>query len=60
MVYEKFIPQKCDHSKFERIGVTKDRIYSETEERCVKCGLVREIGSEAKKQLEDNGGEIKC
>ena len=47
MVYEKFIPQKCDHPKFERIGVTKDGIYSETEEECVKCGLVREIGKGA-------------
>jgi len=36
--------KKCDHSKWERIGVTKDGIYSETEERCKECGPVREIG----------------
>jgi len=37
--------KKCEH-QWERIGVTKDGIYSETEERCTKCGLIREIGTE--------------
>lgn len=34
---------KCDH-KFRRIGEYYDGIYSETRERCIKCGYEREIG----------------
>lgn len=35
--------KKCKH-KFERIGEYRDRIYSETQEKCVKCELIREVG----------------
>lgn len=39
--------RKCKHEKgFKRIGVLKDMIYSETEEKCTECGYIREIGKD--------------
>ena len=34
---------KCEH-EFRRIGEWHSRIYSETKEKCEKCGHEREIG----------------
>ena len=36
--------KECKHKEWERIGMLKDGIYSETEEKCKECGLIREIG----------------
>jgi hypothetical protein len=43
--------EKCDHPSFERIGVLRDGIYSETEEKCKECGYIREIGEGDWKEL---------
>ena len=44
------LTKNCKHKEFERIGVTKDGIYSETEEECKECGYVREIGEDWKNE----------
>ncbi len=43
-----YVENDCQHPEFERIGVTRDGIYSETEEKCVVCGYIRDIGEEWK------------
>ena len=48
-----YVENDCKHPEFERIGVFKDRIYSETEEKCVVCGYIRDIGEERKDEKEN-------
>ena len=44
-----YVENDCQHPEFERIGVTRDGIYSETEEKCVVCGYIRDIGAEVER-----------
>ena len=44
------VENDCQHPEFKRIGVTKDGTYSETEEKCVVCGYIRDIGEEWKNE----------
>jgi len=41
---EKYPKGDCKHKDWERIGMLLDNIYSETQEKCKLCGLVRKIG----------------
>lgn len=48
--------KKCNHPSFERIGVLRDKIYSETEEKCTECGHIREIGEDGWKDRDAYNG----